>query len=161
MPGYLEDYGVVDAQREKKTQRLVFSLLTLVIGGSILFFTFRDYRQESVLKQFLNLAQKQDYKAAYTLWGCTMEVQCRDYSYAKFLEDWGPAGANTRFITSSIRDTERCGNGYMGSLHKGNDELALWVDRDTNILGYAPWQQCPEKKLRLMRWLRMRFGIGA
>ena len=158
MAGYLEDYGVVDAKREKKTKRLVVSLLTLVIVASILFFTLRDYKQESILKQFLQLAQNKDYKSAYVLWGCTMEVQCRGYSFEKFMEDWGPTGANAKFLSSSIRDNERCGNGYMGSLHNGNDELALWVDRNTNVLGYAPWQQCPEKKLRLMRWFRMRFG---
>src|SRR5262245_38740268 len=99
MAGYLDNYGVVDAQREKKVRILVASLLTVVIGGSILYFGFRDYAPEHKLKQFMEAVQSKDYKSAYTLWGCTMEAQCRDYSFDKFMEDWGPSGANAKFAS--------------------------------------------------------------
>jgi len=46
----------------------------------------------------------------------------------------------------------------MAALNSGNDEVSLWVERNTGVLSYAPWRQCPEKKLRLMKWLRMKFG---
>ncbi|MCC6392010.1 MAG: hypothetical protein IT167_15530 [Bryobacterales bacterium] len=160
MPGYLEGYGAGEEQRERKIRWIVLSLLGALLIGATLYFTFRDYPSERKLNQFLDALRRQDYKTAYSYWGCSVEVPCRDYPYDKFLEDWGPKGVNAKFSNSGLGDSERCGTGFMAALNSGNDEVSLWVERNTGVLSYAPWQQCPEKKLRLMKWLRMKFGRG-
>lgn len=160
MPGYLEDYGVTDAKREKRTKLIVISLLSILVVSGTLYALFRDYKEESTVKRFLEAVQKQDFPAAYSYWGCTREVPCRDYPYEKFLEDWGPKGENASLVSTGIHESERCGTGFLAALHSGNQDVALWVERSTGVLGYAPWINCPEKKLRLMKWLKMKFGKG-
>ena len=157
MPGYLEDYGVTDAKREKKVKVLVVSVLAVTITTATLYGLFRDYKEESKVKQFLAAVERKDFPAAYSYWGCTKESPCRDYSYEKFLEDWGPKGENTSLVNAGIYDSERCGTGFLAALHSGNQDVALWVERSTGIVSYAPWIICPEKKLRLMKWLKMKF----
>ena len=158
MSGYLEGYGVTDAKREKKVKLIVFTLLGVAIVSGSLYAFFRDYREETKIKQFLEAVEKKDFDRAYTFWGCTKEAPCRDYPYDRFLEDWGPKGENTALAPTGIFESERCGSGYLAALHSGNQDVALWVERSTGIVSYAPWINCPEKKLRLMKWLKMKFG---
>ncbi|HUQ91548.1 MAG TPA: hypothetical protein VM120_07690 [Bryobacteraceae bacterium] len=160
MPGYLEGYGAGEAQREKKLRWIVVSIVGVLLVSGLLYANLRDYKEERILKQFLEALKRQDYKSAYSMWGCTVELPCRDYALDKFMEDWGPNGVNAKYAAGGITDTERCGSGFMGVLHQGKEELSLWVERSNGALSYAPWPQCPEKKLRLMRWLKMRFGNG-
>jgi hypothetical protein len=160
MPGYLENYGAGEEKRQKLLFRVGGALIGSLLLGTILYFSFRDYFLERQIKQFQAALQQQDFKKAYEFWGCTAEAPCRDYGYDRFLEDWGPRGANLKFASGSISETERCGTGFIAAVSSGNDEVALWVERETRILGFAPWRECPEKRLRIRKWLRMRFGIG-
>lgn len=160
MQGYLENYGAGEEQRERKLRLLIVSVVGVAIIASILYYSFRDSRHEKRLTGFLEALRNKDYKTAYSFWGCTVEVQCRDYTFDKFIEDWGPGGVNEKAALGKLIDTERCGTGFMGTLQAGNESVALWVERSTGVVGYAPWQECPEKKLRIRKWLRMRFGIG-
>ncbi|MBL8177898.1 MAG: hypothetical protein JNK48_24690 [Bryobacterales bacterium] len=160
MPGYLEGYGVNDAKRERRIKAFVIAIVTVVVVSGSLYAIFRDYKEESTVKRFLEAIQRQDFATAYTYWGCTKESPCRDYPYNKFLEDWGPKGENQALVPAGIYESERCGTGFLAALHAGNQDVALWVERSTGVLGYAPWINCPEKKLRLMKWLKMKFGKG-
>ncbi|MBL8215276.1 MAG: hypothetical protein JNK87_31440 [Bryobacterales bacterium] len=158
MPGYLEGYGAGEAARERKLFLWIGSTVAVALLVTILYFSFRDYKHEQTIKGFLNALRAQDYKTAYSFWGCTEAAPCRDYSFAKFTEDWGPQGANAKYISSGLSDTERCGTGYIGALGSEKDQLFLWVERQNGVLGYSPWNGCPERKLRIMRWLKMKFG---
>jgi hypothetical protein len=158
MAGYLEGYGAGDAKRERKVKIIVISVLSFAITSGILYATFRDFSQESKIKDFLAAVERKDFAAAYTFWGCTKDVPCRDYSYEKFLEDWGPTGENFPLVSQGIYESERCGSGFLAALHPGSQEVSLWVERSTGLISYAPWMNCPERKLRLMKWLKMRFG---
>ncbi len=162
MPGYLEQYGAGEEKRERRLLQIAGGTLGIALLGSILYFSFRDWPLERKIKQFIEAVQHQDYKTAYTFWGCTAEAPCRDYAYDKFLEDWGPKGVNSRAAAAGkLVETERCGSGFIAEVGSGGaDDVALWVEQSTRLVGYAPWRECPEKKLRLRKWLRMRFGIG-
>ncbi len=162
MPGYLETYGAGEEKRERRLLWIVGSTLGIGLLGTILYFSFRDWPLERRVKHFVEAVQRQDYKAAYTYWGCTAEAPCREYNYEKFLEDWGPKGVYTRAaLGGKVVDSERCGSGYIAALGgAGAEDVALWVEQSTRIVGYAPWRECPEKKLRIRKWLKMRFGIG-
>src|SRR5690348_9150075 len=98
MAGYLEDYGVGDAQRERKLKWLTISLVSAAVLGLLLYAFFRDFKEDRRISQFREALKQQDFKTAYTFWGCTFDVPCRDYAYGKFLEDWGPQGANAKVV---------------------------------------------------------------
>ncbi|MBL8231638.1 MAG: hypothetical protein JNL98_24285 [Bryobacterales bacterium] len=161
MSSYLEGYGTADAKREKRTKRLVISAVSVLLLAVVLYFTFRDYKEEQQIRSFVEAVQRQDLKTAYTLWGCTPDVPCRDYPFEKFTEDWNPKASNLKAISGgSLYESERCGTGFIGvvSPNKGKDEVALWVERATGVVGYAPYRECPEPKLRIVKWFRMKFG---
>lgn len=142
MNNYLDNYGVADARREKRTKRIVYSLLTIAVVGATLWFLFRNYREEAKIKEFLALLQKQDYKTAYGMWGCTEATPCRDYKFESFLRDWGPqsdagnAGAITREKVKS------CDKGIIQILKVKGQDVNLYVDRTTLVIGFSPWPVC-------------------
>lgn len=158
---YLEGYGAADAKREKKIRWIVLSSVGSVVAGVILFFSFRDFSQERQINKFVEAVQSNDLRTAYTFWGCSVEKPCRDYSFVKFSEDWGPSGPNAKAVTGGkLHDSERCGTGLIAAVspNGGKDEVALWVERATNTVGYAPYRECPEARFRLVKWIKMKFG---
>jgi len=137
MGSYLDEFGVKDAKRERLIKRIVLSVLALVITGGVLWYFFRNYREESRVKEFVAALERQDYKTAHALWGCTDATPCRDYGMARFLEDWGQnAGAVTR------KSVKSCEGGIIQTVMvKGKDTL-LYVDRETLVIGFSPWPVC-------------------
>jgi hypothetical protein len=143
MSGYLDDYGVSDSRREKIFKRIVVSTVILAIVASILYFQFRNYREEQQIQSFIALLEQKDYKAAYELWGCTEESPCPGYAYEKFLEDWGPESIHPDITAGKITRTRSCSGGIIQTLTFGeDDEVLLWVERADLVIGFSPWPMC-------------------
>jgi hypothetical protein len=137
MGSYLEEFGVKDAKRERLIKRIVLTLLATVIAGGVLWFLFRNFREESRVKEFIAALERKDYKAAHALWGCTDATPCRDYGMTQFLEDWGEkAGTVTR---SSVKS---CEGGIIQTVTVKGKETLLYVDRETLLIGFSPWPVC-------------------
>lgn len=136
MSNYLDNYGVVDARRERRTKRILYSVLAIAVVGTALWFLFRNYQEESRVKEFLSLLDRKDYKAAYGLWGCTEATPCRDYKFERFLEDWGSAGGIQRAKVKS------CDKGIIQVLQVKGQDVNIYVDRQTLVIGFAPWPVC-------------------
>jgi hypothetical protein len=167
MAGYLDQYGAGDERREKRNK------LLLILGGCALavlflwFFFFvwdktevlraepvarlaqilRNHRQESRVKNFFDLLQRQDYKAAYALWNCSDAHPCRDYPFTEFMKDWGPDSARNA-ARYSIPRSRSCGSGVIVTVNIGrsdsgqNQEEALWVQRSALTIGFSPYPIC-------------------
>ncbi len=73
MAGYLDTYGVAEGKREGSIKRIVIWSLSIAIVATGLYFWFRNYRQEQVVKHFFSLLQEKKYQEAYALWGCTQD----------------------------------------------------------------------------------------
>ncbi len=143
MAGYLDRYGEGHEKKSKRTRLVVASLLTVIVVGGGLYFGFRNYREKSRVKEFIQLLQKHDYLNAYTLWGCTATKPCPDYAYDKFLLDWGPQSPNAQIASYDITKSRACGSGVIVSVNLGPREERFWVeDRDMTI-GFSPWSVCP------------------
>ncbi|MBI4877363.1 MAG: hypothetical protein HY822_22275 [Acidobacteria bacterium] len=144
MSGYLDSYGAGQERREKIVRRLLLGALAAAILAATLYFFFRNWREDRQLRAFLELVRKQDYPAAYQLWGCTQAAPCRDYRFEKFLEDWGPKNPRGAIAAARIAKTRSCDTGVIYTLEYGKNEdpLLLWVERKDRVLGYAPWPSC-------------------
>src|SRR5580700_1865464 len=154
MAGYLDQYGAGDEQREKRN-KLLLILAGCALGALFLWFFFfvwdktevlraepvarlaqvlRNHRQESRVKNFFDLLQAKDYKAAYALWNCTDAHPCRDYPLSEFMKDWGP-GSSRGAARFTIPRSRSCGSGVIVTVDTGqnesgqNQEDALWVQR--------------------------------
>ena len=142
MSGYLDNFGVVDAKRERRNKRIVISILSIAVASGLLWYFFRDWKEESRVREFFAFLEKKDYKQAYALWGCTDATPCRDYAFDKFLRDWGPesiAGDVSAIKRGKVRS---CSGGIIQLLTIKGEEVNLYVKRDDLLVGFAPWNTC-------------------
>ncbi len=155
MAGYLDHYGAGEERREKRIKLLVITALAVVIAAGVLYFIFKNYRQERQVNRFFDLLAHQDYQAAYALWGCSAATPCRDYQFPAFLQDWGPQSEHANPKSFHISKTRSCGSGVIVTVDSSGDssgdsskgankqEDKLWVQRDDLTLGFSPLPGCP------------------
>jgi hypothetical protein len=142
MSGYFENYGVADARRSKIIRNLVISGVALVILALVLYFTLRTLPAKRTVNTFLEDLRRQDYKAAYVVWGCA--TPCRDYSFDRFMRDWGPKGAALSSPSAGIRGAQYCSSGgvIVSVGTSKTDTVDLMYDRANHTLSFAPWPVC-------------------
>jgi len=161
MADYLADYGVKDQKRENRNKLIVRTVIGLALVGGLFWYFARTFREERAVKHFVSLLEAKDYPNAYTMWGCTVQAQCRDYNFDRFLEDWGPKSpyANAGEISTTL--AEVCGNSVWITIKTPKtEELGLAIDPDTRLLSFTPAARCPGKLRisefpgRLWRYMR-------
>jgi len=159
MAGYLDEFGVKDAQRERRNRRIVISTLLAAIVGVSAFFYFRDWSEERAVDRFLTLLKQQKYQEAYKMW--ETPESAKFYPPEKFTEDWGPMGGYRNAAALKIEDVDTCGTGVVFNVaYPGTDNFGLYVDRSTGVISFAPWPRCPGAHLQIWRFLKSRFGGG-
>ena len=143
MAGYLEAYGAGVDRRLKIYRWAALAAVAVLIVAVILYFQFRDYPEQKKIQGFLNSLQSQDYKAAYSYWGCSESHPCRQYSFEKFLEDWGPKSPHANARQAKLATKKSCTNGVIQFIEfPGQDDVQLWVERKDKVIGFAPWPVC-------------------
>ena len=159
MAGYLDAYGAGDERRELLRKGVVLWGLAVAAASTVLYFTARTWRQERVVKQFVALLQQKEYQDAYKLWGCTPETPCKYYPPERFTADWGPSGTYADMAAARIENIDYCDTGVVFSVTFPKTEtIGLWVERDTNIISFAPWVRCPGRHLHVWEFLKSRFS---
>jgi hypothetical protein len=144
MAGFFDHYGAGEEQREQMIKRVVITTLLLAASAGILYFVFKNYRQERQVKSFLALLARQDYKAAYVMWGCTDANPCRDYPFSEFMKDWGAQSEHADASSFHITKSRSCGSGVIVTVDSGKkQEDKLWVQRDDLTIGFSPLPGCP------------------
>ena len=158
MAGYLENYGAGDERREKITKTVVVAVLAVLVVSALVYVFFRNYPEERQAKRFFELLRSQNYRAAYALWGCTDDKPCRDYVMTEFMKDWGPAEAPVGDV--EVLDAESCGSGVIVQVDAGKaGEKKLWVERDSHILAFPPFERCPQGNRIHDFWRNIRFRL--
>jgi hypothetical protein len=159
MAGYLDNYGVTDAKRERVVKRLVIWGLSLVVLSAVLYFSFRNWRQERIFKQFFALLAQKNYQDAYKMWGCSPDNPCKGYPPESFTEDWGPSSAFAKVSEPKVLHEDNCGGGVVFNIETPDAQsIGIRVDRNSNEIGFAPWPRCPGRHLQIWEFLKSRFG---
>jgi len=163
MASYLEEYGAAEEQRAKRIRLIKNSSMVLaavIVVALIAYAVFKNRSEEQQAKTFVSLLQAHDYQGAYKLWGCSDTHPCPDYPFDKFLEDWGPKSAHADQSPAHIGLSQSCGSGVVIRLdYKGSEEpVTLEVERNTKIISFAPWSECPGRHLHIGAWLRSLFS---
>src|ERR1700728_2748216 len=115
MPGYLDQYGVGEEQRNRVIIRSVLAAVLIVVLTSLGWYLLKNHHQEGIVKTFLADVRRGDYQAAYRDWGCMTANACSDYTFDKSSEDWGAKakdGAPAPAVLG-ISDSESCGTGVL------------------------------------------------
>ncbi len=141
---YLSNYGVADSKRERRFARNVAIVVGSVLLGAFLWYYFQTFFEVRAVNQFLSHLGAREYKAAHAQFGCTDATPCRDYDFAKFMEDWGDKSGFADVSGVKITLAESCGNTVWVTIkHPNQKELGLAVDPNTRNITYAPEARCP------------------
>jgi len=165
MSSYLEAYGANEQHRARVLgifKYVSIALASVLIVGLILFGLFKNHSEEQRAKTFLSQLDAHNYPLAYAMWGCTDSHPCPDYPFSKFQEDWGPQSPHANEAAAHIGLSQSCGTGVVLRLdYKSAEEpVSLWVERDSGIISFAPWPECPGRHLHFGAWLRSVFSRG-
>jgi hypothetical protein len=136
---YLDSYGVKEARQEKHLKLGILAALLAVIAGVVIFFWLRDRSEKQQVAHFLATLKAGDYKSAYQFWGCSYEKPCREYPFDKFLEDWGPSSPQGNAASAAQSGGQHCKSGRIEIVRYPGREVQLWVERKTQLIGFAPW----------------------
>jgi hypothetical protein len=148
MPGYLDQYGAGEEERNRLIIRSIVAVVVIVAVTALGWYLLKNHHQEGVVKAFLADVRRGDYQGAYRDWGCVTDKSCSGYTFDKFSEDWGAKakdGAPDPGILG-ITDSESCGTGVLltVSVNAGRQEK-LWVDKTGDAISFAPYPICPFK----------------
>lgn len=159
MPGYMEGYGAGDERRSLWIKRVLFIGVPAVLLAIGAFFYFRTWTQERTMDSFLKALEQKKYEEAYAMW-CNQEHPCRYYPMDKFNEDWGPSGHYGDPTQLKLGAADYCGSGVVfESSYPNNPPFALWVERSTNMISFAPDVGCRGKKrLNFSGFFKRLFG---
>ena len=158
MAGYLDNYGAGEERREKITKRIAISVLALLAIGGIVYVTFHNYPEEHQAKRFFDFLKQREYQSAYALWGCTIAKPCRDYPFTEFMKDWSAEVAPVN--DADVLDGESCGSGVIVDVDAGKaGDKKLWVERSTRILGFPPYERCPQGNRIHDFWRNIRYRL--
>lgn len=150
------NYGVNEARRERRTKRIVLWGLAAIILATVLYFTFRTWREERAMKQFITDLKEQKYHDAYQLWGAN-----KYYPPERFIEDWGPSGEYKDAGNAKIDNIDVCGSGVIFTIDIPKKEpFGLWVERSNDVIGFAPngWVRCPGPHLQIWQFIKSHFS---
>jgi len=136
---YLEGYGVSEARQEKRLMYGIGLVILLALAGVVFYFWQRDRTELQKIDGFLNALHQRDYKTAYSYWGCTDQTPCKEYPFNKFMEDWGPSSPYAGASTASAVGGQHCSGGRIEIVRQGSNEIQLWIQRSTQLIGFAPW----------------------
>jgi hypothetical protein len=157
MGSYLDAYaaaGEQSARRGLMIKRAVVSVLIAAVVLTIGYYALRTRSQEHMVEEFLQDLQRKDYQTAYKLWGDN-----RDYPFNKFNEDWGPSSPYANSAALKVEHVDFCDTGVVFNIsYPKQDEVGLWVDRTTNVIGFAPWVRCPGRHLQLGEFFKTLFS---
>lgn len=162
MSSYLEEYGAGEEQRARRLRlikRASIALLLLLATAAVVYAVFKNYPEQRQVTAFLEALRKQDYQAAYRMFGCTETNPCRDYPFQKFMEDWGPKSAHADAASAHIAMSQSCGTGVVLRVeYKGAEPVPLWVERSTHVVSFAPDPECRGRHLHIGAFLRSLFN---
>jgi len=143
MAGFLDEYGAGDERRERIVKLILVSVVVVAVLSGLLYFFFRNYRQEQAAKRFFQLLETHNYQAAYDMW-VSSDSERVGYPMNEFLKDWGPQAMDLHKFT--IMDAESCGNSVIVDADLGPaGDKKVWINRQTLELGFGPYQQCPQQ----------------
>ncbi len=164
MSSYLEAYGAAEehrSQRVRLIRNVSIGVGAALVVGLILFFVFRNHSEERQVRNFVQLLQAHNYAEAYALWGCSEAHPCRDYPFDKFQQDWGPSSAHADESSAHLTMSQSCGSGVVirVSYNGSEDPVQLWVERSSQVISFAPWEECPgTRHLQFGAFFRSLFG---
>lgn len=122
-------------RRERLIRRIIIGAAAALVLSGFLYYQFKNYREERVVKEFLQALQRQDYRAAYQTWKPPPSYRFEQ----DFLRDWGP-GAYGRVESFKITDSRSRGSSVtVTATINGKKEVQVWVQKSDRSMAFPPF----------------------
>ena len=160
MGGYLQQYGAGEEQRIRVIKWIILGVVGAIVIAIAAYFIFHNYAEKRVVNHFLTDVNDRDYQAAYRDWGCTARHPCPNYTYSRFLQDWGP----TQNVTPPwrVQSTDSCKEFLTANVQAQGSELqSLAVMRSDHSLSFAPAPECQERQWHWKQFFQRLFHGGS
>ncbi len=138
-------------RQEKLRERLLWSVVVLVIVGGALAFVFRHWPEERVVNRFFEQIEASDYRSAYATWNADPEWEQHldrytNYTFGRFQLDWGPTGEYGKITTHKIAGSaEPKSTGTVTGIvvavrvnQRTAQPACIWVDKHSKALSFSP-----------------------
>lgn len=141
-------------------KRIILAAVILAVLAAVLYWQFRYYREERLVRSFMDALQAGDYQAAYEIWNPNPA-----YTFDKFLRDWGETTSFGRVrsyeivwmrdisrlrvpISGEIRRTIRVSGRSTGiivavKINGSEPEVQIWAETDPPRLSFPPFELQP------------------
>jgi hypothetical protein len=148
-----------DPVAARKKRNRIIGIVAIVLVCAILAWNFRHYPEEHQVDKFFAALQQQDFEKAYGIWNNDADWKqhpdkyAKDYSFASFMQDWGPGGEwgviKTYHVDGSA--VPKGGNGTKFDVTSSgivvvvtvNERVAkkahIWVEKSDKTLGFSPY----------------------
>ena len=116
--------------------RIVAVPIVVLVVAAVLYFQFRNFREEATVKRFFAALTQADYQTAYRIWQPTPS-----YTLQSFMEDWGPGGPWGRIQTFKILESQRRGDSVVVAveINRRAEPAEIWVSRKDRSLSFPPY----------------------
>jgi hypothetical protein len=103
----------------------------------VLIYRFANFREERLVKRFLEELRSGNSQQAYQIWGPS-----KGYSYQDFVADWGGHGYYGKIQDFKILESKTLGSGVIVMVEFSHLKrpVPLWVERRTQTLGFSPFE---------------------
>ena len=149
MNEFLREYKPNEMREPKPVWKYALIALGVLIVAGGIYWLVRDRGEVNEIESFVADLQAKNYDAASARFGCTAAKPCRDYSKARFLEDWGPESIAKNAAGIKLTEKRSCGTSVIQTLDLGGGEtVVLIVNRTDKVIGFSPWKVCnPRMKM--------------
>lgn len=121
-------------RREKRIRNAIIGVIVAAILAAFLYYEFKNYPEERVVKQFLTALQNGDYQGAYRTW-----QPSSSYTFQDFQRDWGPNGDYGKVQQFKIKSSHETGSGVLIVALVNGREARLQVEKKDKSMAFAPF----------------------
>jgi hypothetical protein len=138
-------------RQEKLRERLLWSVIILLVVGGALTFLLRHWPHERVVNRFFAQIEQNDFRGAFGTWNADPDWEqhpdrYKNYTFGQFQLDWGPSGEFGKITTHKVegavepRSSGRV-TGIVVAVRVNNrtaKPACIWVDKQTKALSFSP-----------------------
>jgi len=121
-------------RREKRIKQIILGAIVALIAGGFLYYEFKNYPEERVVKRFLAALERGNYPEAYRIWQPTSS-----YTYSDFLQDWGPSSEYGKVSSFGIVTSHATGSGVIVTASVNTRQTRIWVENASKRLAFPPF----------------------
>jgi hypothetical protein len=138
-----------DPAKERRRNRLIWTIVLVVLVVAALAWLFRFWPQEHLVGNFFQALQNKDYETAYGIWVADKNWKQHpdkfsQYPFREFYQDWGPGGEWGAIRSYKVEGAAhpKGGSGVVVVVtvnERVDPKARIWVESKDKTLTFSPY----------------------